>query len=131
MDYPSKQREFTLYAQVPASRHTQVLNILAGVTASQPGPIADQRLIYQRLKHLEPFPSRKPLANQQTSQAPRLTYVNLIRDVTKRRKGNKWMFRSEELPEPGVRNVIVRSVEEMEVGKEDLERFRGGSEWNT
>ncbi|KAL9098101.1 MAG: hypothetical protein Q9163_006175, partial [Psora crenata] len=44
--------ELLLFAQIPSSRHTQLLNILAGVSAMQPVPILEKHLVFK--------PNRQP-----------------------------------------------------------------------
>lgn len=39
--------ELLLFGQVPASRHDQVLNILAGVAAMQPVPVLEHHLVFK------------------------------------------------------------------------------------
>ena len=39
--------ELLLFGQIPASRHDQVLNILAGVAAMQPVPVLEKHLIFK------------------------------------------------------------------------------------
>lgn len=51
--------EYLLYAQVPAVRGRQVLNILAGVTASQPVPIREENVVLAELKEPEPAVVKK------------------------------------------------------------------------
>ena len=51
--------EFALYAQIPAAREKQVLNILAGLTASQPVAICEQILLYAQTKVPEATVSKK------------------------------------------------------------------------
>ena len=80
--------ELLLFGQVPALRHTQVLNILAGIAAMQPQPILEKHLIFK--------PNRKPgsgaqkqvggaqdiqKAGAQAVQAQDLFYVQLVADV--------------------------------------------------
>ncbi|KAI9708021.1 MAG: Mediator of RNA polymerase II transcription subunit 18 [Bogoriella megaspora] len=42
-----KMQELLLYGQVPASRHSQVLNILAGIAAMQPRRVVERHLLYK------------------------------------------------------------------------------------
>ena len=39
--------ELLLFGQIPASRHDQVLNILAGVAAMQPVPVLEKHLVFK------------------------------------------------------------------------------------
>lgn len=49
--------ELLLFGQVPASRHTQVLNVLAGIAAMQPQPVLEKHLVFK--------PNRKPALGRQ------------------------------------------------------------------
>lgn len=86
--------ELLLFGQVPASRHNQVLNILAGIAAMQPQPILENHLIFK--------PNRKPgsgtqkqvggaqdiqKSGAQAIQAQDLFYMQLVADVSE--KGSK------------------------------------------
>ena len=115
--------EFILYSQVPASRHEQVLNILAGVTASQPVNISEQCLIYKQLKVATSVVPKKGSARQ--APPSQLSHPKLIRQGTA-----EWKLRMEEVPEPGVKNVISRTVVERDIVEAQLERFEPRSEWN-
>ena len=125
-------QEFLLYTQIPAQRHEQVLHILAGVTGSQPTRIVEQHLIYQQLKTFGVAASKKT-AGQQYQQPQRLSYHQLVRDISAR-NGNEssvglCKLVMEDLPEPGVKNVISRMASEKALVESDMERFRGDSEW--
>ena len=122
-------QEFLLYTQIPAQRHEQVLHILAGVTGSQPTRIVEQHLIYQQLKTLGVAASKKP-AGQQYQQPQRLSYHQLVRDISAR-NGSVGLCKlvMEDVPEPGVKKVISRMASEKALVESDMERFRGDSEW--
>lgn len=114
-------QEFALYSQIHATRYNQILQILAGVTASKPTKVCEQDLVYQQLK-LAPTPSRKG----HDTQAQRLSHHHLIRDVEGSDK--PWRLRVEEVPEAGVKGVIFQSVSERLPIQTELDRFRTG-EW--
>lgn len=80
--------ELLLFGQVPAARHNQVLNVLAGIAAMQPQPILEKHLVFK--------PNRKPgsgtqkqvggaqdiqKARAQESQAQELFYMQLVADI--------------------------------------------------
>ncbi|EMC97316.1 hypothetical protein BAUCODRAFT_446689 [Baudoinia panamericana UAMH 10762] len=125
-------QEFTIYSQIPPARHQQVLNILAGVTAAQPVEVNEQTLIYQQAK---PPPgatggtgAKKVAPAAKKTAAQSLTFQKLIRNLT--HGGNApWLLRVEETPQPGVQNLISRSVNELVANSDVLERFREGSGW--
>lgn len=67
--------EYILHSQIPKAREQQVVNILAGVTASQPVPVCEQTLVFAQLKLQEAAVSRKvriinPEANIQANDRP-------------------------------------------------------------
>lgn len=87
--------ELLLFGQVPAVRHNQVLNILAGIAAMQPQPILEKHLVFK--------PNRKPgsgtqkqvggaqdiqKARAQESQAHELFYLQLVADIQEEAKND-------------------------------------------
>lgn len=120
--------EFILYSQVPGSRYSQVLNILAGVTASQPVNVSEQTLVYQQLKVTEPTGPRKGQTNK-GPQTQRLSNHKLVRDLGSGDEVSSWRLRVEEVPEAGVKLVTSRSVLERDSTGADLERFWPNSGW--
>ena len=117
--------EYVLFSQIPAGRHNPVLQILAGVTASQPTPVLEQTLIYQVQKTSDaPNNSKKQAANRPaTAQNQRPAFYKLVRDVS---QGDTalWTQRVEELPAAGVKEMISRAVTEQVAGEKELEGFR-------
>ncbi|KAK1817614.1 hypothetical protein LTR12_008027 [Friedmanniomyces endolithicus] len=123
--------EFTLYSQIPAARHGQVLQILAGVTASQPTPTLEQTLIYQQARLTETGNSKKAQAGRQNAVPDsRLSYHKLVRDL-KGTGGEKgpWTFRTEDVPLPGMPSFVSRATTESVLGEAELEKFRQGNGW--
>ncbi|KAK0260903.1 hypothetical protein B0A54_01286 [Friedmanniomyces endolithicus] len=123
--------EFSLYSQIPATRHGQVLQILAGVTASQPTSTLEQTLIYQQARLTETGTSKKASAGRQNAvPASRLSYHKLVRDL-KGSDGEKgpWTFRAEDVPLPGMPNFVSRATTEHVLGEAELENFRQGNGW--
>lgn len=129
--------EYRLYSQIPAPRRTQVLNILAGITASQPVPITQQVLIYQQLKpdtNTGAPASKKGQAKPTgpPGQQARLSYVKVVRDIGEGDGGSgeawKWRLREEGLPDPAAKTVTSAAVAERELDESDMTRFRPGSE---
>ena len=39
--------ELLLHASIPRSRHTQLLNIFAGISAMQPAPVLEKHLVFK------------------------------------------------------------------------------------
>lgn len=69
--------ELMLHSQIPYTRHNQVQQILAGVTATQPIAISEQVLLFQQIKSAEPGAtnSKKGALTGQNAAAQRLRYV--------------------------------------------------------
>lgn len=112
-------QDLLLYSQIPANRHKQVLQILAGVTAAQPTQRRTQVLIFEQLKL--PTASKKT----QPNNAQRRTYQHLVRDDG---LSSSWRRRTADVPEPGVTQIISQSATDIAVSGLDLEAFRPGSE---
>ncbi|KAK5107902.1 hypothetical protein LTR62_000562 [Meristemomyces frigidus] len=117
-------QEFLLFSQIPHSRHDQVLQILAGVTASRATPTKQQTLIYS----YPPKPtntSKKAATNKQTQPSAPM-HVKLVRDL---QHGDKqpWTLRTEDVPQPGITNTISRTVSERLLSDTELETFRQGA----
>ena len=120
--------EFILYSQVAASRHSQVTNILAGITASQPVNVSEQILVYQQLKMADATGPRKGHAKQGVPvQQP--SHHKLVRSMDNGGRASEWQLRLEEVPEPGIKSVTSRTVLEREAAGADLERFGVDSGW--
>jgi len=115
-----------LYSQVPASRRDQILNILAGVTASQPVPIHEQHLVYLQLQ-LANNPISKKAPMKQSAQNQRPLYHKLIREIHAGDGPVHWRLLVEDIPEPGIKDVISRTATEALMNENDLARFRRGS----
>lgn len=130
--------EYRLYTTVPSPRQNQVLNILAGITASQPVAITQQVLIYQQLKpDSASLPASKKgqvrAATPGALQQQRLNYVKVVRDVdaalehSGESKAGKWRLREEGLPDPAAKTVISQSVAERELEEAEKVKFTPGS----
>lgn len=116
-----------LYTQVPASRHDQILNILAGVTASQPHKINELHLIYQQTTQLPGNAVSKKAAAKQTPQNRSLLRHELVRDLNDDARPPQWKLVAQDIPEPGVKAVTSRTSTEDPMTEADLDRFRGNS----
>ena len=120
--------EFLLYSQIPAARHEQVLQILAGITAAQPIKFSEQHVVYQQIKSAQTAAVKKG----QAAQLPRgaqLSYAKLVRDCPEDGESSPWKVRKEEQPLAGVNDAISRTVAEHVAGEAELERFSPDSEW--
>jgi mediator of RNA polymerase II transcription subunit 18 len=114
-----KTQRLCLYSQISALRHDQVLQILAGITASQPSPLYEQYLVFEQLKL--PAASKK---NHGTSNLRR-SYQQLVRDVV---DNASWKHRITDVPEPGLKQIISQSVSENSLDVTELDKFRPGSD---
>ncbi len=122
--------EFSLYSQIPATRHGQVLQILAGVTASQPTATFEQTLIYQQARLAETGSKKAPAGRQSAVPASRLSYHKLVRDLKGAEGENApWTFRAEDVPLPGMPSFVSRATTEHVFGEAELEKFRQGNGW--
>ncbi|KAI7286182.1 hypothetical protein KC345_g1326 [Hortaea werneckii] len=125
-------QELLLYSQIPATRHDQVLHILAGVTASPPTQITEQHLVYQQTRIPERNTSKKNVQPQQQNiQQQRPTYHKLIREVDLKtgQPTGPWRFCAEEIPQAGVSIAVSRAVDERVLADGELENFREGGKW--
>jgi mediator of RNA polymerase II transcription subunit 18 len=141
-------QEALVYSQIPAARVHQVLSILAGLTGTQPSPLCEQTLLYAQNK-----PSGAPaaptgaartkaqqLAREQQQQAARPHHHKLVRDLyassgatgappaaddkQPQPPSSPWVFRAEQVPEPGTKEWLSRAVTEHVAAAEDLTNFR-------
>ena len=120
--------ELRLYSQIPAPRYEQVVNILAGLAASQPTAITESCLIYQQLKKLEATVSKKAGSKQLVPSNQKLSYHKLVRDVSSEAAG-PWRIRIEDVPDPASKTAISQSVDEQPAIEAHLQLYRRGSEW--
>ena len=121
--------EFALYSQVPSSRHNQVLALLAGVTASQPARSCELVLIFQPMQ--PPNAALKKGAIPKPVVQTQRLYSQVTRQLYQPRIGltdsNAWTLKVEELPQPGIQNMISRGYAEKVLAESDLDLYRGGS----
>jgi len=115
--------EFSLYSQVASTRHMQVLNILAGVTASQPINISEQCLVYQQLKPDTVVAARKAPIKPANKDRD-LLFVKLVRTTNSGEEPGKWRLRTEALPDAAAKTVTSRLVTEKLLEDTELEQFR-------
>ncbi|SMR64051.1 unnamed protein product [Zymoseptoria tritici ST99CH_3D1] len=102
--------ELVSFSQLPALREAQVLNILAGVTGTQPVDICEQRLIFAQVKVPEVAISKKQAqTKQQPQQSKRPSYEQLVRSLQlsqnkstfttpQESKSIPWHLRTEQTP---------------------------------
>lgn len=117
--------ELLLFSQISPARHTQVLNILAGVTGSQPFAYQDQTALFAQLRapELNLNAKKKPAPGTPQPQkwVRKLSRPVQITTDTPESAG-QWRERVEQTPDPSVKDHTAREVSENEV--QDLEPFR-------
>ncbi|KAF2150565.1 hypothetical protein K461DRAFT_269997 [Myriangium duriaei CBS 260.36] len=129
----------SLYAQIPSSRHTQALNILAGISGTQPRETYSHTLIYAPLRAAtDPnvISKKSNAAGQQQQQ--QLSYVQLESEVTQADFGSNsgtvhdFTITTQDTPEPETRNLVLRRVttEPEHLSQDDAKaRFSQGSKY--
>lgn len=127
--------ELLLFSQIHPARHAQVLNILAGVTGSQPLAYQDQTALFAQLRLPEAGTSfKKKSAAAPGTPRPQKWVHKLTRPVRIAGEGTapesvgQWRVKVEQTPDPSVKDHTAREVEERDVGDvrefEDSEAFR-------
>lgn len=111
--------EFLLFGQIPDLRHSQVLNILAGATASQPTAFEEQHLLYAPRKAEANILTAKRKGQQQVNK--QLYYLDIYRSSTAL---DGYKVRINQEPEPGSQQVISRNYTLQEV--HDVRRYDDG-----
>lgn len=123
--------EILLYSQISPSRHNQVLNVLAGVTGSQPFAYQDQIALFAQLRTPEIAVSKKkaqtappqPGALQQQQQKwmhKLIRPVQITADVVPEGT-DSWRLRVEQTPDPSIKDHTAREVAESDVS--DVKAF--------
>ncbi|KAM0715651.1 hypothetical protein Q7P37_009149 [Cladosporium fusiforme] len=123
--------EILLFSQISPSRHNQVLNVLAGVTGSQPFAYQDQNALFAQLRIPEIAASKKKaqtgppqpgaLQSQQQKWMHKLTRpVNIAAGVSPE-STDSWRLRVEQTPDPSIKDHTAREVIESDVS--DVKSF--------
>lgn len=137
--------ELLLFGQIPAARHEQLLNILAGLSAMQPQRVLERHVLFR--------PSTIPTATgparggsqgvaaqKQSQQAASrnantdVFYVNLVKAVGEEEFGKSmdveggervgiWKLRLQETPVPGKRATIMRFANETPITSGDAQAY--------
>jgi mediator of RNA polymerase II transcription subunit 18 len=95
--------ELLLFGQVPAIRHAQLLNVLAGLSAMQPKPVIERHVLFKPTrepvqlavvrgagsgtKDSQPQPKKKTQQQQQQPQGD-LYHTHLVKDLVEEDFGN-------------------------------------------
>lgn len=119
--------ELLLYSQISPARHSQVLNILAGVTGSQPFAYQDQTALFAQLRLPETNLNSKkkpaPGAPQPQKWMHKLSRPVQITSDSASDSGSsresaatgQWRLRVEQTPDPSVKDHTAREVVEADV----------------
>ena len=138
--------ELLLYGQVPATRHEQLLNILAGITAMQPQRVVERHALYKPTRTSAPASVQKggtqgvqnAQKQAQTQRVTDLHYTHLVKTVEENDFGVKaeatnstnavhgddpWAIEFQDTPEPGKRLASLRYASVTEVTQGDVQRY--------
>jgi mediator of RNA polymerase II transcription subunit 18 len=113
--------ELLLFSQISPARHNQVLNILAGVTGSQPFAYQDQNVLFAQLRLPETNLNSKKKPAPGTSQPQKWVHklsrpVRITNDPPE--SAGPWRLRVEQTPDPSVKDHTAREVIESKVEDE-------------
>jgi len=123
--------EILLYSQIAPTRHNQVLNVLAGVTGSQPFIYQDQTALFAQLRLPEITVSSKKKPAPGTPRPERWVHkltrpVQVTTDPPE--SVGSWRVRVDQIPDPSVKDHTAREVTESELQDvktfEDAEMYR-------
>jgi mediator of RNA polymerase II transcription subunit 18, fungi type len=132
-------QELFLFGQVDDSRHTQLLSILAGLTAAKPRPILERHVLFKPIRASGPDVralssqtiATKPTAPA-TSGAKESFYISLVKtlqpmDFGKTSSNSEgWVQRFYDTPDPVQRSAGLRTVRDVGVqGDNPMEAMRG------
>jgi mediator of RNA polymerase II transcription subunit 18 len=110
--------EILLYSQIAPTRHNQVLNVLAGVTGSQPFVYQDQTALFAQLRLPETTVSSKkkpvPGTPRPEKWVHKLTRPVQVTSDPPESVGS-WRVRVDQIPDPSVKDHTAREVTESEV----------------
>jgi mediator of RNA polymerase II transcription subunit 18 len=123
--------EILLYSQIAPTRHNQVLNVLAGVTGSQPFAYQDQTALFAQLRLPETTVSSKKKPAPGTPRPEKWVHkltrpVQVTSDPPE--SVGSWRVRVDQIPDPSVKDHTAREVIESEVRDvnafEDAQTYR-------
>jgi mediator of RNA polymerase II transcription subunit 18 len=122
--------EILLFSQIAPARHNQVLNVLAGVTGSQPFAYQDQTALFAQLRLPEISVSSKkkpaPGAPRPERWVHKLTRPVQVTADPPETVGS-WRVRVDQIPDPSVKDHTAREVTESEV--RDVKPFKDPQEY--
>jgi mediator of RNA polymerase II transcription subunit 18 len=144
--------ELLLFGQIPAARHEQLLNILAGLSAMQPQRVLERHVLFKPARIPQVTGAQKggsqgvatgaPKQNQQASRNANtdVFYVHLVKplaeaefgkstesmDVDRLKKGEgegDWQLRFKDTPQPGKKPTILRGTETTDIKSGDPQAY--------
>jgi mediator of RNA polymerase II transcription subunit 18, fungi type len=131
--------ELSLCGQVPLSRHTQILNVLAGLAAMQPQRILERHIIYKPIREPVRFApqvgasqavhnaQKQALQNQLSKD---LFYMHLVQTVSERDFGRtdgsaatvgSWRMQFSDVPEAGKKSATLRLISSVDIVEGDAD----------
>lgn len=147
--------ELLLYGQVPFSRHEQIMNVLAGLTAMQPHRVVERHALFKPIhgpvqaqvqkggtQGLNPT---KKIARPNAQQTRDLYHTHLVKvldekesetsndamDVDDHVTGNVedkelWQWQFRDIPEGGKRSATFRMAEDIDISAGDPQAYMEG-----
>lgn len=147
--------ELLLYGQVPFSRHEQIMNVLAGLTAMQPHRVVERHALFKPIhgpvqaqvqkggtQGLNPT---KKIARPNAQQIRDLYHTHLVKvlnekesetsndamDVDDHVTGNgedkeSWQWQFRDIPEGGKRSATFRMAEDIDISAGDPQAYMEG-----
>lgn len=111
----------SLYAQISSSRHVQALNILAGISGTQPREIYTHTLVFapqRSTTDANTISKKNPGVDKQHPASTQLSYIHLEAPVPREAFGSTTVASGEqefhaitqETPEPETKNLVLRRV---------------------
>ncbi|KIW05322.1 hypothetical protein, variant [Verruconis gallopava] len=141
--------ELLLFGQIPAARHEQLLNILAGLAAMQPQRVLERHVLFKPTRIPQAAGparggSQGVVSQKQNQQAVRnantdVFHLELVKalselefgkgsesmevDATVTEQEGHWELRFKDTPQPGKRPTILRSAETIEIKSGDPQAY--------
>ncbi|PNS19542.1 hypothetical protein CAC42_7386 [Sphaceloma murrayae] len=145
--------ELSLFAQVPLARHAQVLNLLAGLSAMQPLEVYARHAVFQPIKPVVDTNQISKKKQTGPYQPQQLSLIQLVEGLSRDDFGkhdktlqahdgdagmadgyaatavasapeqSNWSTRIQEIPEPEIKNLILRRVTEMPLKSADVSAY--------
>ena len=144
--------ELLLFGQLPSSRHEQLMNVLAGLTAMQPHPVIERHALFQpthgpvqaqvQKGGTQGLYKKMPKPTQQTRDLYHTHLVKVL-DEDEFAKGTDamdvddhvtesdeekqlWSWQFRDIPEGGKRNATFRMAEDIDISAGDPQAYMEG-----